>query len=600
MSNPGIYGPLVGGGTMAPPPVMGPGLAPAGGSDPSWWDVPGQIEKAIDTWFGNLVKSALEPVLRLIGNTLLASPDVSDGRIAQVWTGVLITTNTLYVLFVLAGAVIVMGHETVQTRHSLKQIAPRLVLGIVASNASLWAISQTVSLGNALAAALTNGKLSAEGIGSRLTSMIVDKIFLPSGITQLFLVLLGGAIAVLGIVLLVTCLIRAAVLLTLTAGAPLALACHALPQTDPLAKLWWRAIIGCLATQVAQALVLIICVQVFFDPNADTILGLPSGGGLVDLLLCLVLLFVLIKIPIWTTRIVLGRRPFGSTTAGYMIKSAITWKAFGWAKGRLGGPAAASPAEIGGLAQQPPAAAGAKRRFGPVPRAEARWRRRVRRLDATRRDGHRHSHREPRRTTYLSARGHRRFARTATARPVAAVGARAGPRTAGFAGRPYGAAEPSAPSVGGRRSAAARHAVRAVRSDHPHRGQGAEDAGEADTCSRLGTEARAGVSQPRPAPTRPETAGRAAAAGPGVPRPVRSGSEAHTSAQTHPTCSTATSRPGEERRLIRHDRRQTRLHREDPSERVRPRQDHVRGDRPPVRDPRRHRRRAVAGLARTA
>lgn len=333
--NPGIYGPLVGGGTMAPPPVMGPGLAPAGGSDPSWWDVPGQIEKAIDTWFGNLVKSALEPVLRLMGNTLLASPDVSDGRIAQIWTGVLICANTLYVLFFLAGAVIVMGHETVQSRYSVKDIAPRLVIGAVASNASLWAITQTVSLGNALSAALTNQKLSAEGIGSRLTSMIVDKIFLPSGITQLFLVLLGGAVAVMAIVLLVTCLIRAAVLLALTAGAPLAMACHALPQTDPLARLWWRAIIGCLATQVAQALVLIICVQVFFDPNADTILGLPSGGGLVDLLLCLVLLFVLIKIPIWTTRLVLGRRALGGTWAGYAIKSALMFNGLKYARGRL-------------------------------------------------------------------------------------------------------------------------------------------------------------------------------------------------------------------------------------------------------------------------
>ncbi|WP_194925827.1 hypothetical protein [Catenulispora pinisilvae] len=300
--------------------------------------MPGQIEKAIDTWLGNLVKSALEPVLRLIGNTLLSSPDMSDGRIAQIWTGVLITTNTLYVLFVLAGAVIVMSHETVQTRYSVKDIAPRLVLGAIASNASLWAISQTVSLGNALAAALTNGKLSAEGIGSRLTSLVVDKIFLPSGTTQLFLVLLGGAVAVLGIALLVTCLIRAAVLLTLTAGAPLALACHALPQTDGLARLWWRAIIGCLATQVLQALVLVICVQVFLDPNADTILGLPSGGGLVDLLLCLVLLFVLVKIPIWTTRVVLGRRAMGATIAGRLARSFLYYKAFTTIRGRSGGP----------------------------------------------------------------------------------------------------------------------------------------------------------------------------------------------------------------------------------------------------------------------
>ncbi|WP_194906285.1 ABC transporter permease [Catenulispora rubra] len=322
---------------MSPPPAIGPGLAPAGGSDPSWWDVPGQIEKAIDTWFGDLVKSALEPVLKLVGSTLLSSPDLSDGRVAQVWTGVLITANTLYILFFLAGAVIVMGHQTVQTRYSMKEIAPRLVIGAIASNASLWAICQTVSLGNALAAALMGGKLSAEGIGSRLTSMVVDRLFLPSGITQLFLVLLGGAVAVMGVVLLVTCLIRAATLLTLTAGSPLALACHALPQTDPLARLWWRAIIGCLATQVAQALVLVICVQIFFDPNADTIFGLPSDGGLVDLLLCLVLLFTLIKIPIWTTRVVLGRSAMGATMVGRLARSFVYYKAFTVARSRLGG-----------------------------------------------------------------------------------------------------------------------------------------------------------------------------------------------------------------------------------------------------------------------
>ena len=386
--NPGIYGPLVGGGTMAPPPIIGPGMAPAGGSDPSWWDVPGQIEKAIDTWFGNLVKSALEPVLRLIGNTLLASPDVSDGRIAQVWTGVLITANSLYVLLVLAGAVIVMGHETVQTRYSVKDIAPRLVLGAIASNASLWAIEQSVSLGNALAAALMNGMLNAEGVGSRLTSLIVGKIFLPSGITQLFLVLLGGAVAVMGIVLLVTCLIRAAILLTLTAGAPLALACHALPQTDPLARLWWRAIIGCLATQVAQALVLITCAQVFFDPNADNLLGLPSGGGLVDLLLALVLLFVLIKIPIWTTRVVLGRRAMGATLVGRLARSFLYYKAFTLARSRLATAAPARTAQRG--------------RSGSIPRTTSRRRQRLgrtRRLVTQARDSHRHHVRHPRSAT---------------------------------------------------------------------------------------------------------------------------------------------------------------------------------------------------------
>ena len=119
-------------------------------SNPGWLDIPGQVEKAIDEWFGKLVKLALDPVLHLLGVTLLSSPDLTDGRIAQIWDGVLITANTIYVLFVLTAGVMVMGYETVQTRHGLKEIAPRLVLGVITSNASLWAINQIVAVGNAL------------------------------------------------------------------------------------------------------------------------------------------------------------------------------------------------------------------------------------------------------------------------------------------------------------------------------------------------------------------------------------------------------------------------------------------------------------------
>ncbi|WP_344660691.1 hypothetical protein [Catenulispora subtropica] len=332
---PGITGPLVGGGTMPPPP---PNVGSFGAehSDPDWWDIPGQIEKAIDTWLGNLVKSALEPVLHLVATSVLSSPDLSGGRIASIWTSVAILANTLYVLFVLAAGVLVMAHGTLQTRHTLKEIAPRLVIGIIASNASLWLICQSVSLGNALVAALLSGDISAEGIGSRLTTLIVYEVFLPGGIGALFLVILGGVIAAIGVALIVTGLVRATVLMVLTAGAPLAFACHAVPQTEGLAKLWWRAIFGCLATQVAQALVLVVCIQVFFDPKADDILGLPTRGGLTDLLICLVLFFVLIKIPVWTSRIVMHRSAFGPTRVTSLARSYLQYRAFGAVTSRFG------------------------------------------------------------------------------------------------------------------------------------------------------------------------------------------------------------------------------------------------------------------------
>jgi hypothetical protein len=43
---------------------------------------------------------------------------------------------------------------------------------------------------------------------------------------------------------------RFVVLIVLAAAAPLALALHALPQTDGLARLWWQATAGALAVPV--------------------------------------------------------------------------------------------------------------------------------------------------------------------------------------------------------------------------------------------------------------------------------------------------------------------------------------------------------------
>ena len=376
---PGITGPLIGGGTMSPPP-SNVGSFGSEHSDPSWWDIPGQIEKAIDTWLGDLVKSALEPVLHLVATTVLSSPDLSGGRIASVWTSVAILANTLYVLFVLAAGVLLMAHGTMQTRHTIKEIAPRLVIGIIAANASLWLICQSVSLGNALVAALLSGDISAEGIGSRLTSLLVYEVFVHAGVGALFLVLLGGVIAAMGVALIVTGLVRATVLMVLTAGAPLAFACHALPQTEGLAKLWWRAILGCMATQVAQALVLVVCMQVFFDPKADNILGLPTRGGLTDLLICLVLFFVLIKIPVWTSRVVMHRSAFGPTRVTSLARSYLQYRAFGMVTNRLGldrrrprptagggGPPPPSPPPPPGGPGPRPCSGPGHGKFGPLP-----------------------------------------------------------------------------------------------------------------------------------------------------------------------------------------------------------------------------------------
>jgi hypothetical protein len=97
--------------------------------------------------------------------------------------------------------------------------------------------------------------------------------------------------------------------LILIAAAPLLLLTHALPQTDGLARLWWRGMTAALGVQVAQALVLATAVRVFFSSGGRQALGLSVTGNLIDLLVCLCLFWMLIRIPFWAKQLAFSPRP---------------------------------------------------------------------------------------------------------------------------------------------------------------------------------------------------------------------------------------------------------------------------------------------------
>jgi hypothetical protein len=99
--NPPLDEPIPAEPTPSQPPPLPSG---DGDDDPAWWDVGGRVRKAIDDWFRRVVESALNPMLTLVGRTLLATPDVSgDPRVRQLWASTQVLANTVFVLFVLAG-----------------------------------------------------------------------------------------------------------------------------------------------------------------------------------------------------------------------------------------------------------------------------------------------------------------------------------------------------------------------------------------------------------------------------------------------------------------------------------------------------------------
>jgi len=134
-------------------------------------------------------------------------------------------------------------------------------------------------------------------------------------------ILLGLAAAVLAVILLVLYIVRASVVLILVAGAPLLLLTHVLPQTDGLARLWWRGMTAALGVQVAQSLVLATAVRVFFDDGGHAALGLSVSGSLIDLLVCICLFWILIRIPFWAKDMVLsgGRSTVTQIARSYVL-----------------------------------------------------------------------------------------------------------------------------------------------------------------------------------------------------------------------------------------------------------------------------------------
>jgi len=312
----------------APAPPADGGTVSAGkASHPGLFDIPGKVEQAINEWFAGLVRDALDPAMLLVGRALLSTPQIAgEASVRSYWQLALGVADSLLVLVVIAAGVLVMSHETLQTSYALKDVLPRLLIAAVTVNASLSIAGQMVNLSNVLASGLLGGGVSPEQAGQTLELLVLHSIA-DGGI---FLVLLGLACALLAVTLLVLYLVRAAVIVLLVCAAPLMLLGHGLPQTEGLARLWWRAMIAALGVQVAQALTLAATVHVFFAGDAS-VLGLDVKGGLVSLLLVICLFWVLLRIPFWAKEFAFSRQRSGPAR---LVKSYVTLRVV---RGALGG-----------------------------------------------------------------------------------------------------------------------------------------------------------------------------------------------------------------------------------------------------------------------
>ncbi|MEV4210110.1 hypothetical protein [Micromonospora sp. NPDC049662] len=349
-----------------------------------FWDIVGvgTLLDEILTWLAQRVADMIDALWSLLSSAFLVVPDVTGlPQVESISARALMIVNTCFVLAIIACGIVIMARDSVQARYGVGELAPRLVIGFIAANFSTPLSKGLIELGNALTQALTSDPVATDGSLAQMKRTVVDALTNPSN--ALLTLIIGTAIAALVAMIMVGWILRLGLLVILVGIAPVALACHATPWTEPAAKLWWRAFIGALAAVIAQALALHTALTVFLSPTANlAALGLPNDPtGTFNLFIICCLLLAVVKIPALMRRYVTGGQ--SNNVVGTFIRVAIVQQVSraltgglrrgGRQASRSAARVAAGQAGPGGPGTGPslPRPTGGGPRPGPVPRRTA-------------------------------------------------------------------------------------------------------------------------------------------------------------------------------------------------------------------------------------
>ena len=205
----------------------------------------------------------------------------ANPAVVQLWGLIRAVANAALALVVLWGGYGVMaGRHTGAPYHEAVALLPRLLVGTLLVNTSLWWGQLGIDLGNALCAAVGGAGLPDwSAAASSPTQALLD-------------VLLVLIYLVLGLLLLIQMLMRLALLDVLLVLAPLAMLCWILPATEGWARRWSFFFVGAALLQFVQVLALHLGGGVL-----TTLAPAQQGGAGVPLFLAMAVLLLTLRLP---------------------------------------------------------------------------------------------------------------------------------------------------------------------------------------------------------------------------------------------------------------------------------------------------------------
>jgi len=249
-------------------------------------------------WMAQQVMGALQPVIGAIMhnplNILTQTPpaDTYQNPVVITWwqSFLAVVDLALASLIVIGGYNVVVGRHLGLPHSELAEFLPRLLLAFGAAHFSLFFLGLFIDLENALNVVTLNLA------GTSMLTNIITALFQGNLAAEGLLVwVLSFVLGVIAILLGAQMAVRLALLWVLLVLSGPGLACFALPQTMGYGRMWLSLTATTVLVQFFQVVTLALGGMLVTSLGASNLFGV--GGTLATLLVCVALLYLVLRIP---------------------------------------------------------------------------------------------------------------------------------------------------------------------------------------------------------------------------------------------------------------------------------------------------------------
>src|SRR5260221_1879636 len=249
-------------------------------------------------WVAQQITSALQPVINAILkgplNIITQTPpaDTYQNPTVSTWFSAFLTVVDLALasLIVMGGYNVIVGRELGLPHSGLAEFLPRLLLAFGAAHFSLYFLGLFIDLENALCGVALN--LAGTSMLTNIITALFQGNLLGEGLLVWILALVLGGMAIL---LAAQMAVRLALLWILLVLAGPGLGCFALPQTMGFGRMWLSLTASTVMVQFFQVVALALGGTLLTSLGASNLFGV--GGTLATLLVCVALLYLVLRIP---------------------------------------------------------------------------------------------------------------------------------------------------------------------------------------------------------------------------------------------------------------------------------------------------------------